>query len=333
MDFTLMNYRQLLMALKKRGYTFLTYSDYIENNSSLVKTHSSQVTSHPSLCILRHDVDKLPGNSLTMAKIEAEFGIKGTYYFRIVPESFDEKIIKEIAEMGHEAGYHYEEMDLAYSQLKMNNEKLCSIPIISGKIRKDDAAIKKFDNDPSHFDLPAGRQDSAQDDNLRLTDSTNNQLPTAVIDLAYEMFKVNLENIRRAAEIKTICMHGSPRAKYDNKLIWMKYNYRDLGIIGEPYLDTDWKEFGYLTDTGRRWDGDKVSVRDKASTSILPQRGRRFRTTQDIIENVNSLPDKMMFTIHPQRWTNDILPWAKELVLQNVKNVVKRVIAKRPERS
>jgi hypothetical protein len=30
-----------------------------------------------------------------------------------------------------------------------------------------------------------------------------------------------------------------------------------------------------------------------------------------------------MMTFHPQRWTDDMVPWIKELVWQNVKNVGK----------
>jgi len=33
-----------------------------------------------------------------------------------------------------------------------------------------------------------------------------------------------------------------------------------------------------------------------------------------------------MINTHPQRWTDNQVEWAKELVWQNVKNVVKRVI-------
>ena len=58
-------------------------------------------------------------------------------------------------------------------------------------------------------------------------------------------------------------MHGSPMSPYDNRLLWTKYDYRDYGIIGEPYFDVDFSEVAYYTDTGRRWDGDSVSVRDK----------------------------------------------------------------------
>ena len=60
--------------------------------------------------ILRHDVDCFPGNALVIASIEEEAGIKASYYFRIVEESYDENIIKQIAEMGHGIGYHYENL-------------------------------------------------------------------------------------------------------------------------------------------------------------------------------------------------------------------------------
>ena len=56
--------------------------------------------------------------------------------------------------------------------------------------------------------------------------------------------------------------------------------------------------------------------------------GLRFRTTQDIIEAAEGglLPDRIMITVHPQRWSDSFLPWAKELVWQNVKNQVKKYV-------
>ena len=139
------------------------------------------------------------------------------------------------------------------------------------------------------------------------------------IDQAYESFQRNLENLRKIVPINTICMHGSPRAKYDNKMIWTKYNYRDLGLIGEPYFDIDFNEFLYLTDTGRRWNGDKVSVRDKVNSKYKFD----LKSTQDVINAIPQFPDQIMITIHPQRWDDRFFPWAKELVTQNIKNIVK----------
>lgn len=63
--------------------------------------------------LLHHDVDGRPLNSLEFARIQHEKGIQETYYFRMVPQSLDPTIIREIAAMGHEIGYHYETMDTA----------------------------------------------------------------------------------------------------------------------------------------------------------------------------------------------------------------------------
>jgi hypothetical protein len=70
--------------------------------------------------------------------------------------------------------------------------------------------------------------------------------------------------MREIAPAVTICMHGSPLSKWDSRLLWQKYNYRDFGITGEPYFDIDFSQVLYLTDTGRRWDGEKVGLRDRA---------------------------------------------------------------------
>ena len=266
MDFTLKTYRSLLESLQKNGYTFLPFREFIETNHSLTQS------TNQSIIILRHDVDNLKHNSLLFAKIENEFGIRGSYYFRIVPQSFDEKVIQEIAILGHEIGYHYEDIDLVY-QHKLFNK------------------------------------------------STNQQINTdALIDIAYESFCENLTRLRNIYPVKTICMHGSPRSKYDNKLMWEKYDYKQLGITGEPYLDINWNEFAYLTDTGRKWNGDSASVRDKVNSAYQ----FNFKTTYDIIKNINTLPDKVMITTHPQRWTDKPIPWIQELLIQNIKNVYKK---------
>ena len=121
-------------------------------------------------------------------------------------------------------------------------------------------------------------------------------------------------------------MHGSPKSVLDNRDIWKEYDYRQLGIIGEPYFDIDFDKFFYLTDTGRCWNGYKYSVRDK-----MPQQerwvkeGLVFKTTNDIIKAAqdNKLPNQIMITVHPQRWTNKPALWLWELAAQRAKNVFK----------
>ncbi|QQS49737.1 MAG: hypothetical protein IPM71_08895 [Bacteroidota bacterium] len=252
-DFTLKTYKDLLYALQAQGYAFQPYAEFLK-------------TPQNNAIILRHDVDLLPANSLVFAQMQNQLGIRGSYYFRAVPESWDEEIIKAIAALGHEIGYHYE----------------C------------------------------------------LTTCKGN------LDRALDDFKTNLEALRKLVPVETICMHGSPRSEFDSKDLWKSHNYRDFGIIGEPYFDTDFSQVMYLTDTGRRWDGDKVSVRDKVQSSKFEVSGWRFKCTIDIINAANrgDLPDQIMFTFHPQRWTEKSLPWVKELVLQNIKNVIKFYLIK-----
>jgi hypothetical protein len=63
--------------------------------------------------MMRHDVDRRPENALAMAQLEHGLGVRSTYYFRILPCAFVPRIIKAIAALGHEIGYHYEDWHLA----------------------------------------------------------------------------------------------------------------------------------------------------------------------------------------------------------------------------
>lgn len=283
-DFTLKIYKLLLLSFRDAKYEIYTFEKYLTAEHLPAK-----------VLILRHDVDRKPRNEIMMAQLELESGIQSSYYFRIVKQSYNEKIMKEISNMGHEIGYHYEDLSLECGNW----------------------------------------------------------------ELAIRNFEKNLEKFRAIYPVKTICMHGSPLSKHDNRALWEKYDYRDYGIIGEPYFNVDFREVMYLTDTGRRWDGNNVSLRDsvdrgewgvgrserdsqnpksdskRATPNALRPTlnetiGLRFRNTYDIIRAAEEgrLPNKIMMTLHPQRWSDRLLPWAKELVFQNVKNVVKGVIVR-----
>lgn len=272
MDFTRATYKSFLQVLQLKHDNSLSFQDYRNSFSpSIIQ----------SIVILRHDVDRSPKNALKIAQIENSLGISGTYYFRITPESYNLEIMNKILNMGHEIGYHYEDIDLINSKLRIENGEL---------LKRNSEKYREI-----------------------------------LIDMAYESFCKNLVMLRRNFDIKTICMHGSPKSKYDNRIIWEKYNYKDLGIIGEPYYDIDWNEFAYFTDTGRRWNGNSVSIRDKVNSRY----NFNFKTTQQIIDNIDKLPNKVMFTVHPERWNDSIIPWVRELVWQNVKNQVKKNVVMR----
>jgi hypothetical protein len=256
-DFTVPMFRKLLESLVSSGIPFFTFRDYVKQNPSRA-------------IILRHDVDLLPVNALILATLEHQMGISGTYYFRIVPESFDEVIITKISHLGHEIGYHYEDINL----MAKNQENM---------------------------------------DNIN--------------SVALSSFRKNLEKFRSIVPVETICMHGSPMGKLDNRILWNENNYRMFGISGEPYFDVDFSKVLYLTDTGRRWDGHRFSIRDKMPEHISRWRNERleFHSTGEIIKAADEgrLPDMIMMTVHPQRWSSEGISWMREYLLQNAKNIVK----------
>ena len=227
-DFTLEIYKQLISELKKAGYSFQRVEDFIQKPVDRV-------------VVLRHDVDLRNWAATRLAKYEASIGIKSTYYFRIGQQSYSPKIIKQIVDLGHEIGYHYE--DLA---------------------------------------------------------SCNGDFEKAI-----RSFEMNLDKIRQFYPVKTVCMHGSSGTPYDNRDLWKHYKLEDFGLICEPYISIDYDKVLYFTDTGRCWDGFKMSVRDKVESSYK----LRFHRTEQIISSINILPNALLFTIHPEQWTNNIFEW------------------------
>jgi hypothetical protein len=64
--------------------------------------------------------------------------------------------------------------------------------------------------------------------------------------------------------------------------------------------------------------------------SIDFQNKYKFKSTSEIIRAAErgELPDKIMITFHPQRWSDKPGPWLRELIWQNVKNVGKYFLLK-----
>lgn len=240
MDFTLSKYKELLTALQRCGDV-----------------------------MLRHDVDKKPKNSLATATLEYEMGWKATYYFRTVPESWNESVILQIAALGHNIGYHYESLTTCHGNL----------------------------------------------------------------EAAYEDFCRNLERLRSLVPVNTICMHGSPTSKWDSRELWKHFDYHKLDIETESYLDTDFSKVFYLTDTGRRWDGFNVSVRDKIPVyqDEWIAKGYVYHSTDDIIRAIQegTFPQMVLVNTHPQRWTDKRGAWLKELLFQYLKNLVKWAVIRK----
>jgi hypothetical protein len=102
--FTFGAYADLLVACRHAGYEFLTVREYLSADAGELPER---------FVILRHDVDRKPENARDMAQLEADHGAASTYYFRTIPKTFRPAYIETIEELGHEVGYHYEDLDRA----------------------------------------------------------------------------------------------------------------------------------------------------------------------------------------------------------------------------
>lgn len=246
-DFTLATYTQLCKAILESHYAILNVAKFLEQQKSF--------TDKP-IVILRHDVDRRPDDALAMASVEAGLGISATYYFRAKMHTFKAHTMREIVRLGHEIGYHYEDLSDT-----------------GGDMEK---AIKNF----------AG----------------------------------NLKKVRDVVPVKTICMHGKPLSRWDNRDLWKIYDYKDFDIIGEPYFSLDCSDMVYLSDTGRSWVSGKYNIRDTMPMAA----SAGIRTTADLIKRIRTQSyRKIHMLCHPERWSNNLGDYCFAYLKDSCANVAK----------
>lgn len=99
-DFTLSNYRKLIQLAKAQGFNFILHKDeYVEGRKDV---------------IWRHDVEFSVEVAYKMAHIEAEEGVKTTYFFQLHCPYYNTlstrttRLLKEIQGLGHHIGLHFD---------------------------------------------------------------------------------------------------------------------------------------------------------------------------------------------------------------------------------
>lgn len=148
--------------------------------------------------------------------------------------------------------------------------------------------------------------------------------------LAIQIFVKNLEKLRKFYPINTMCMHGSPRSNYDNRSLWESYNYREYGIIAEPYFDLDFNHILYITDASRSWNNEAVTLRDRVESNFKFD----INSSHHIIGLLqsSSLPDRVMINVHPHNWSKNLSEWIKIKLWQEFKNQFKKMLIVRKKR-
>jgi len=246
-DFTMAKYGELCRVHLGAGYTPVTVYQYLTDPP------------RGRVVILRHDVDRKPGNALAMAELEHALGICSTYYFRH-PATFVPEVIGRVQALGHEVGYHYEVLAKA-----------------GGDYEK-----------------------------------------------AIDLFARELAEFEEICDVQTICIHGSPLSRNDNRDLWKAYDFREFGVVGEAYLSMAGKDLRYLTDTGRNW-GGKHSVRDAmpGAGAVPPS----VATTDDLARWIGSARvEGLYLTVHPERWAVSEGEWAVGSLTDFAVNMGKTVL-------
>lgn len=96
-DFTLAAYMEVIHAIQSRRLPVHGVAEWIEKRPSRG-------------VVIRHDVDRRPHHALKMAEAEAAAGVRTTYYFRVVGSAWNHRVIRAVHRLGHEVGYHYEDL-------------------------------------------------------------------------------------------------------------------------------------------------------------------------------------------------------------------------------
>ncbi len=253
-DYTFSAYKAYLEALKGLGFQFITFHEFFKK----------EFDSQRPYCLLRHDVDRKVTNTLKMAQLEHELGVKATYYFRTKNHVFKSSIIQTIEGQGHEIGYHYENLS-----------------------------------------------DTKGDMNRALKD-----------------FKDQLSRLRQHATVTTCAMHGRPLEPYDNRDLWKsKENHdiltNDLQLLGEVYLDIDYKDILFITDSGRNWHSGRLNLRDTVESQV----SKDFEDGSELLRYFSADPHpKVVFQIHPERWAYNSVDYAYQWMFDMAVNMAKRLV-------
>lgn len=252
-DFTFEAYDRYLHAIKASYRNILTFGEFFEADPK-----------PDHFCLIRHDVDRRPRKSLLIARLEYRLNIRTTFFFRAKKHVFREEIIREIARMDHEIGYHYES-------------------------------------------LSDSRGDTSR---------------------ALEDFETQLARFRKLAPIKSIAMHGRPLQPFDNRDLWRDPARHRLlteryDLLGEVYLDLDYANVAYINDTGRNWSAERSNLRDRVPSHIKPE----FNDGDALHTYLNKDPyPRMIFQIHPERWSISLLDHAISYSTDALFNGIKHLV-------
>ncbi|HYH36652.1 MAG TPA: hypothetical protein VD860_00395 [Azospirillum sp.] len=121
------DYRALLDLATGHGYRQMTVGAYAALRRGGVPAEDER-----RILIMRHDIDTAPRVARMFAEEEVRVGGRGSYFFRL--QTADVRVMQDLADAGHEVGYHYEELATVAKERGVNGKD--RVPEILGEARE-----------------------------------------------------------------------------------------------------------------------------------------------------------------------------------------------------
>ena len=132
-------------------------------------------------------------------------------------------------------------------------------------------------------------------------------------NVAEHIFERELNAMRKVTEVCTVCTHGNPLSRWDNRDFWSYCSLPQFDLLGEAYISIHDPDIYYVTDTGRGWNRTQYNLKDAfldSSVSLLPP----LSTTRQLIDLIRTKRyPKIYLQIHPNRWCWRRLQWYRQV--------------------
>lgn len=230
-DFTLAAYSKLLDGVRDLGYEVVTVRDWLRQDP--VAGHMGD-----SRLVLRHDAEWDPRRAMDKARVEANKGIRATYYFRADTSVYHLPTMHEIQDMGHEIGYHFNVLD------RCRGETAASVELFEADLARFRQEGFVVDTVCSHGDPRAPKNGYKVNNEIMLRDpemvKRNGLLGEAYLDMDFSALKsisdVGIRwNVAESTEglLRLLEVEKPPAIQIlTHPDYWSRSAFRSLGLRG-----------------------------------------------------------------------------------------------------
>lgn len=141
---------------------------------------------------------------------------------------------------------------------------------------------------------------------------------------AQDDFAQSLAKLRSVASVRTVAFHGQPLSPHNNRELIrrMQQNgaFAKLDLLGDATENIDYTDILYINDTGRNWRSDRSNVRDRVDSELRCC----FASGHELLTYLRKRPHgRMIFQVHPERWSHNTADWLLQLFRDKGTNMVK----------